>query len=304
MLLGENGGPIGFANISVFEMLYDEKGELYVPIYYDFPLGDGDSIDKNSALVKPFNNILKEGKPNGKIAFVFYMQDEKYYVLGSFVNTGRRILFFPSSRTIRVTHTPYGEDLNSKCHNIDHITLENNLTEWHVTLIEKAISEIRYGSLRTKSLQDNICLWCVIGVKDVSKLELMPRTQEYRLKGANNEDTKRRFKEFINSREKSVFPIIEVKTNSNPPFFLNFEIFLSSQRITHLLLPKPIFIIPPPLSTLNMKATISRIVDVDLGDFAGSIVIRSSKPNGSIKDDIAIVAGNEFDTSKITDLTE
>jgi hypothetical protein len=39
MLLGENEGPVGFAHISINDVLNDEKGEQYVPIYYDFPLG-------------------------------------------------------------------------------------------------------------------------------------------------------------------------------------------------------------------------------------------------------------------------
>lgn len=46
----------------------------------------------------------------------------------------------------------------------------------------------------------------------------------------------------------------------------------------------------------------SRTVDIQLGDFAGSIVIRLAKICGFIKDDIIIFAGSEFDTSKPTNL--
>jgi hypothetical protein len=130
MFLGRSGGPFGNATITVLKPQIDSNGEPYFPILYEFPIGTGHSIDENSALVKPFRNILKEGRPDEEIMFVFHEENESdYFVLGSFVKTrGNRILFFPGLRFSRIIHTPTGKDLkNEDLHNIDHFSLDNNI---------------------------------------------------------------------------------------------------------------------------------------------------------------------------------
>jgi hypothetical protein len=72
MFLGRSGGPFGNATITVLKPQIDSNGEPYFPILYEFPIGTGHSIDENSALVKPFRNILKEGRPDEEIMFVFH----------------------------------------------------------------------------------------------------------------------------------------------------------------------------------------------------------------------------------------
>lgn len=116
MFLGRSGGQLGSAKISIWESRIDSNGEPYFPIYYDFPIGTGHSLDENSALVKPFRTILKEGKPPEEILFVFHEENENnYFVLGSFVKTmGNKILFFPGLRFSRIIHTPTGKDLKNE----------------------------------------------------------------------------------------------------------------------------------------------------------------------------------------------
>jgi len=99
-----------------------------------------------------------------------------------------------------------------------------------------------------------------------------------------------KIQEFLDSTKGSDFHIIEVKSNPEPPYFLNFEVFISDQKINHALLPKPLFVSPSP--QLNLKKTVSRTVDVELDTFPGSIVIRSTKFSGCIKDDTVIFPGN------------
>src|SRR6266516_243248 len=115
MLLGRSGGPIGFASISVSDSQIDSNGESYIPLVYDFPRGTVNSINENSALVKPFRRILakEDGKPCGKVVFAFYQEgDYEYFVLGSFVKTlGGQILFFPGMTFSRIIHTIDGRDL-------------------------------------------------------------------------------------------------------------------------------------------------------------------------------------------------
>ena len=64
MSTGRSGGPIGHAHISVSDPVKDDNGKFYIPIYYHFPVGRGNSINPDSALVKPFEKLMVEGKPN------------------------------------------------------------------------------------------------------------------------------------------------------------------------------------------------------------------------------------------------
>jgi hypothetical protein len=115
MFLGRSGGQLRSAKISIREPRKDSTGQLYIPIYYDFPIGGWPSLDENSALVKPFRNILKGGKPPDGISFVFHQENENdYFVLGSFVKTiGNKILFFPGLKFSRILHTPAGRELTN-----------------------------------------------------------------------------------------------------------------------------------------------------------------------------------------------
>lgn len=182
MQLGRSGGPVGYARIVIEEPEIDSDGKPYIPISYHFPVGTGDSIDENSALVKPFRSILEDGKPVGQIVFVFYQENDTDFVLGSFVNTvGNRILFFPGLRLSRVTHTPDGIDLRLEdLHNVDHFTLEKeNLTDWHLTLLQKKEKGTRYGRLQTKKIGHKTFLWFLMALQRATQLESMPNKQRY-----------------------------------------------------------------------------------------------------------------------------
>jgi len=50
----------------------DKNGDHYLPLLYIFPIENGGSISENSALVRLFKKILRDGKPIGKISYVFY----------------------------------------------------------------------------------------------------------------------------------------------------------------------------------------------------------------------------------------
>jgi hypothetical protein len=303
MLLGRSGGPLGNASITPLEPRVDSNGEPYFPILYNFPIGTGHSIKENSALVKPFRNILNEGKPAEKIVFVFYQEnDNRYFVLGSFVNTiANRILFFPGLTFSRIIHTPDGKDLtNEELHTIDHFTLQKeNLTKWHVTSLEKRTQGIQYSQLKTKKVNDDAYLWFLMAIPDASKLEIMPKTQEYRLKGPNT-DMKRRFQNMVESVEDKEFPVVLINYIPPSPNFLNFEVFVSNRK-AELDPPKDVFIIPAPISkpTSKDRQNIgSRVHDFSLNESI-SISIRVYKISGSIKYDAVFFSGDDLLTSNI-----
>lgn len=143
--------------------------------------------------------------------------------MGSFVNTpGDQILFFPGLMFSRIIHTPKGRDLLDKeLHNLDHFSLvKENLTDWHITLLQKRTQGIRYPTQKTKRVNDNVFLWFLLAIRDAGKLEPMPKTHEYRLKGPNT-DIKRRLKSIVQSVECSEFPVTLVNYHPPSPNFLN-----------------------------------------------------------------------------------
>ena len=108
------------------------------------------------------------GYPIEEVAFVFYRENNSYFVLGSFA-FAHRIIFFPGLKFSRIIHTPDGRDLtNREVHNIKHFTLDPDFSRWHVKAVE---DRIKYPSLRTKKIDNNVLLWFVLGMPDVSKLE-------------------------------------------------------------------------------------------------------------------------------------
>jgi hypothetical protein len=125
--------------------------------------------------------------PIGKIAFVFYRENNSYFVLGSFAFTDR-IIFFPGLNFSRLIYTPDGSDVINNAHNLEHFTLERDFSRWHI----KTDSEIWYPAERTKRVNSNTFLWFVMGIPNASKLEPMPRTQEFKLSAPHMVDLNRR----------------------------------------------------------------------------------------------------------------
>jgi hypothetical protein len=80
MLLGRSGGPLAYSRIIPKALQIDANGQPYIPLYYHFPFGKGNSINEYSALVKPFRKLLEEGKPIGKTAFLFYRENDSYFL--------------------------------------------------------------------------------------------------------------------------------------------------------------------------------------------------------------------------------
>ncbi|MGA7975928.1 MAG: hypothetical protein WB975_01715 [Nitrososphaeraceae archaeon] len=168
MFLGKSGGPLGNAYILPLDPRTDDNGKPCIPLYYHFPFGQGNSINPDSALVKPFSKLMDGGYPIEEVVFVFYRENNSYFVLGSFAFT-HRIIFFPGLKFSRIIHTPDGRDLtNREVHNIKHFTLDPDFSRWHVKAVE---DRIKYPSLRTKKIDNNVLLWFVLGMPDVSKLE-------------------------------------------------------------------------------------------------------------------------------------
>jgi hypothetical protein len=214
--------------------------------------------------------------------------------LGSFVNTlGNRILFFPSSTLSRIIHTPDGRDLtNQELHNIEHFTIQTgNLTSWHITTLQKRTLGVRYPTLKTKKVNEHAFLWFLMAVRDATKLEVLPKSQEYQLKGPHT-DMKRRFENMVKSVEGRVFPVTLVNFNTELSSFINFEVFISNKN-GELDPPRDVFVIPSTIakSIGGIQKIGSRVHDFSLGDSI-SISIRVYKIMGTIKYDTVFLPGD------------
>ena len=285
-----SGGPVGNCYIIPLDTRKNQNGEYYLPIYYYFTLGEGNSITENSALVKPFKKIM-DGSPINSVAFVFYKEKNQHYVFGSFSNH-RKIIFFPGLTFSRVIRSPDGRDIpHSEIHNIDHFTLEENLRKWHVTLKQRN-EGVKYSRQRTRKVNNEAYLWFVMALRDVTKFEPMPRTQEYILKGTQS-DLIRRQKLMLESRENIEFPIMETNYEPSPPFFLNIEVYVSNKKIDDNL-PPEIITMPAPISILEQQEQLrSRSLDLVLKN-STYLSIRISKIRGDIIYDAVYFAGGRY----------
>lgn len=105
-------GIIGEAALTPSPPKMDNNGQPYLPLVYEFPIGSGDSVSDSSALVRPFRRVLEKGKPMGTICYIFYQEEETYFVLGALVySENGRILFFPGGLDRRMVISPHGENV-------------------------------------------------------------------------------------------------------------------------------------------------------------------------------------------------
>jgi hypothetical protein len=281
------GEELGNASLIPLAPQKDEAGDSYLPLIYDFPLGKNISVDDNSALVRPFRRVLEKGKPIGTINYVFYQENNDYFILGSFVYSDRqRIIFFPGILDRRMTISPEGDEVLGKgiLRHIDHLSLESSLRTCHLTLLEKETLHAKYNKFNTKWLQDDMFYWFSMSIQDAWKLEPAPMTQEIRLKWHNFSDLKRRYSIIMNSRGDSIFNITRVDDHPQEQFIINFEFFVSRRQSREYIPQSGIYhtgLVPTVKMKDQRKEIMSRFHHILLKKFRGSLWIRVSKITGS-----------------------
>jgi len=115
-----------------------EKGQYVLEFEMSLPgIGQGESVNRLSALVRPFRRAVIEGASVGGIAYLFarnHMKDIR--VLGALCLTpGNQVLFFPGLLTHQITCRV----VRQKTHYIttgadeylDHITVDKEGKKWH-----------------------------------------------------------------------------------------------------------------------------------------------------------------------------
>ena len=294
MSIGTSGGPLGYAYVRPLDVVSNINGRLAIPIKYHFPVGHGNSIKTQSALVKPFEKLMEEGKPHGQVAFVFYRENNSYFVLGSFA-LAHRIVFFPGLRFSRIVASSFSNLTRVKELDIQHITLEPDLRHWHPKLMK---SEEKCVTQRTMKVDENTVLWLAMGVADVNKLEPLPSTQNYVLDTPVKVNSQTRAKEILEKRKQimldsvanNIFPVCEVNDNPSYPYFLNFEVFVSTIKTQYLEFHGwPFYIGHPQAEIQNMTEGIRSKFTLDFSPSDRfSIFIRTCKVKGSLNNDAFI----------------
>lgn len=278
--------------------ILDGNGDYFIPLYYKFPFGSEININDNSALIRPFRKLLNQGKPIGNLTFIFYRESNEYHILGSFVKSEKRLLFFPGFKNPRVTRNIDGELLfqNGILQTVDHFSLEDNYRIYHLTLLEKQVENSRYRRFNTLKVADDLYLWLVIGLKDRLVLEPAPSVQVIELRGQNNRDLSRRYGELIRSRKGAQFIVTENGDTLDETHFINLEVFVSSKQVEF---PNPKIFTAGVISNegIDQRSEIlTMLYKVNINEFEESIWLRISKQIGSYSggDAVYVMNVNEF----------
>jgi len=283
----------GIAYLIPLNPMIDENGESYIPLMYTFPLGSQLGIDQNSVLVRPFHKVLKEGKPMGTITFIFYQEKEDYYILGSFVYTKRRIIFFPGATDRRLMFSSDQGDLSAKNQMVDHYSLESNLRTYHLTLEGREIHNVRHPKMNTVRVKDDMFLWLGFGIKNANMLEKAPSTQEIRLKGFHQNDINRRHK-LIQDARGGLFNIVKSMNDPGTDFYINVEIFVSTIQSRDYLPPDKVYSVGMSSYDTGIKEDREhvpiRLHYVLLKGFSGSLWIRITRLKGRLGNHLVYIS--------------
>jgi hypothetical protein len=290
-----SGGVVGSANIEIGKIQQDNVG-FFLPIHYNLPYGDESSIDQESALVRPFKKLLRDGKPVGKISYLFFQEKEINFVLGSLANTGNRLIFFPGIIPKKLVESPADQDfLRNHLAHVDHLSLEENWRNWHISLLEKETQGYRLKNKNTKKVSENLFLWFVMAVRTVDKLEKMPKKQEIRMYWPHFSELNRRVKEIIKSREGSIFHITKLDEHVEEEHYLNFEFFLHKSSQLNKGPIHPTVFTAKHVSDTNIEFIHhTREHPIILHNFKGLLSVRVSKVRGHLNDEGVFIPGNDY----------
>lgn len=297
-----SGGIVGVASFQPLEPK-NENGVNYLPIEYTFPMGKDQTLNDNSALVRPLKGLLDEGNIFRRINFIFYKEKDEYYTIGSIVVGKKYLIFYPALMPTKVTESaPDKKIINEIPLNIDHITLEENWDNWHFTFKEKKEKgKYKLTKRKTKKVNDSVTLWFVMAVQSLDKLERMPKTQEYKLTYPKFDELERRYSEFIKVREDVRMPIIEIKGEaSEKDWYLNLEFFLSEKKSENYqedYVERPTVYGGNHVSSNQGKPIFglrSKEVHVHLPGFDGRLWVRASRMPGILEKEGYFFPGTDY----------
>lgn len=258
---------------------FDEKGES--------------TLEPNGALFRPLRQLAEEGKPIGKINYIFYKEKKVLYILGSLCySPGGRVLFFPGikNRVIRwVTKQRGRPPALAKDIIADHLTLDCNLKSGHITtrtIDNKSKVLEKVSSFATKKIADGV-FWFAISVKNASLLERLVKRSTFSFTSPAS-DAERRSDEVIKAREGAIFHVVSLADDavSTTGEFIHFRFFLGGDECKSFnnfwAFPKPYIqglryerqtpIRAHPVTIVNLPYKIWVLVSKHSGDLSNDVI--------------------------------
>ena len=153
------------------------KNTIAITLSFAQAFGYGKSESMSSALARPMKQLFEKGKPIGRFNYVFY-KDDVCSILGSLCYTpGGRVLFFPgliSRKLIWSKHKgPYPIMEATSNEFVDHITLEKNFRNVHVTTFTNGAKKHVIGGTSRKVRKD-VVFWFGLSIQNSEVLEKTP----------------------------------------------------------------------------------------------------------------------------------
>jgi len=192
----------------------------YVTIQLELPMGQGTSDDQWLSLVRPFRRLATQGRPIGRINYIFFNIEGQHYNVGSLCYTpGNRVLFFPGlrsrppqwqgwrNRRIEIEVCP-GDQL-------DHVTLEPELTNWHMRYLSSQGGRRRLPDepnvpRRFRTFEkDGLIFWFSMAIREPTVLENTLAITIMRFDFPST-DAERRVSDIMRSREDAAFHVLEL----------------------------------------------------------------------------------------------
>jgi len=230
-----------------------------------FRQGRGINKDQNSVLVRPYRRAFEEGKPIGSIKHVLVKIGDLYYVLGIFVDTGERLLFFPGDTGRFLARSPgpqiKGETNHTEEVIVDHMTLESNLKSWHIKMSDR---EMEYGKMSPGKVDNTFYLWFQMQIGSLNQLEPLPLENHIYLeiKGERIKDYPRLLLMIKNSRNREI-DVIPLNEKISKEEFWAFQFFVTKSMNANT--PpevRAVNVNRPPLSLLTiLKEAIGRLLE-------------------------------------------
>lgn len=240
------------------------------------------------SLLRPFRRIAQLGKPTGRINYVFFQENNSYYIAGSLAYSPEScVLFFPGL-TIRSIKWFKGKHQMLRKEGsfgvIDHLTLEPGYKRGHITTsTDKRIKH------KTQLIGANTVFWFAMSTRSPLLLEPLYSKVRFSFTCPPN-DSKRRIEDIMKAREDAVFHLMSLAGNDKvgDDEFLHLEFFIGpGDEFSAGDFP----IVQPLLATASdneMQQLPVRLHPVGLQGLNDKVWIRVSKPLGKLADDAII----------------
>jgi len=158
----------------------NKRPKIVITITLSFSqgFGRGKSRSMSSALARPMRQLFEKGRPIGRFNYVFHTNDV-CSILGSLCYTpGGRVLFFPgltSRKLIWSKHrgpTPITKATSNEL--VDHITLDKNFRNVHVTTSFANGTKKHVMSGASRKVRKDVIFWFGISIQNSKVLEKTP----------------------------------------------------------------------------------------------------------------------------------